>query len=411
MIPYGRQHITQDDIDAVEAVLRSDFLTQGPAVPRFEQVVASHVGAKHAVAANSATSALHIACLALGLGPGDWLWTSPITFVASANCGLYCGAKVDFVDVDPRTYNLCPIALEAKLVEAQAQGRLPKVVVPVHLCGQPCDMAAIHALSQRFGFKIIEDASHAIGGKYKDAFVGNCAHSDIAVFSFHPVKIVTTAEGGMAVTNDDALAQRMALFRSHGVTRDPALMTHAPDGPWYYQQVELGYNYRMTDLQAALGISQMQRLYDYVATRHQLAARYDAALADMPLTRPWQHPDSYSAYHLYVVRLDVAAGDIHTHARVFEAMRAQNIFVNLHYIPVHTQPYYQRLGFRLGDFPEAEQYYTQAISLPIFPTLSHDDQDKVITALKQALDAALRQEKPHQPSQRPSQGTSEGLGR
>jgi UDP-4-amino-4,6-dideoxy-N-acetyl-beta-L-altrosamine transaminase len=260
MIPYGRQDINEEDIEAVVAVLRSDFLTQGPMVPRFEQVVADHVGARHAVAVNSATSALHIACLALGLGPGDWLWTTPVTFVASANCGLYCGAHVDFVDIDIRTYNLSPAALQAKLEIAEREGRLPKVVVAVHLCGQPCDMAAIFALGQRYGFKIIEDASHAIGGQYKGEFIGNGAFSDITVFSFHPVKIVTTAEGGMALTNDDTLASRMDLLRSHGITRDQELMTHAPDGSWYYQQIELGFNYRMTELQAALGVSQMKRL-------------------------------------------------------------------------------------------------------------------------------------------------------
>lgn len=384
MIPYGRQEITQADIDAVVGVLQSDFLTQGPQVPLFEKTVAEHVGARHALAVNSATSALHIACLALGLGPGDWLWTTPITFVASANCGLYCGAQVDFVDIDPRTYNLCPQALERKLVDAQAAGRLPKVVVAVHLCGQPCDMAAIHALSQRFGFKIIEDASHAIGGKYKGEFIGNGRFSDITVFSFHPVKIITTAEGGMALTNDAELANRMALLRSHGITRDAAQMTHAPDGPWYYQQIDLGFNYRMTELQAALGVSQMARLDDYVARRHELAARYDALLADLPVVRPWQHPASYSGLHLYVIRLQLdQIGK--THRQVFEALREQNIGVNLHYIPVHTQPYYLQMGFKAGDFPEAEHYYAEAISLPMFQTMSEAQQEKVITALRTSL--------------------------
>ena len=384
MIPYGRQDITQADIDAVVGVLQSDFLTQGPQVPLFEKTVAEHVGARHALAVNSATSALHIACLALGLGPGDWLWTTPITFVASANCGLYCGAQVDFVDIDPRTYNLCPQALERKLTAAQAAGRLPKVVVAVHLCGQPCDMAAIHALGQRYGFKLIEDASHAIGGKYKGEFIGNGRYSDITVFSFHPVKIITTAEGGMALTNDPELANKMALLRSHGITRNPAQMTHAPDGPWYYQQIDLGFNYRMTELQAALGVSQMARLDDYVARRHALAARYDTLLADLPITRPWQHPDSYSGLHLYVIRLQLERIS-KTHRQVFDSLREQGIGVNLHYIPVHTQPYYQQMGFKAGDFPEAERYYAEAISLPMFQTMTEAQQDKVTEALRAAL--------------------------
>ncbi len=384
MIPYGRQEISQADIDAVVDVLRSDFLTQGPMVPRFEQSVAAHVGARHALAVNSATSALHIACLALGLGPGDWLWTSPVTFVASANCGLYCGARVDFVDIDPRTFNLCPQALARKLEQAEREGRLPKVVVPVHLCGQPADMAAIHALAQRYGFKVIEDASHAIGGKYRSDFIGSGRYSDITIFSFHPVKIITTAEGGMALTNDDELARRMALLRSHGITRDPAQMTHAADGPWYYQQIDLGFNYRMTELQAALGVSQMQRLDDFVARRHQLARRYDELLAGLPLSTPWQHPDGYSGLHLYVIRLDAAVPGPR-HLDVFESLRAQGIGVNLHYIPVHSQPYYQGLGFQAGDFPEAEQYYREAISLPMYHLLTYEQQDEVVSAVKKAL--------------------------
>jgi UDP-4-amino-4,6-dideoxy-N-acetyl-beta-L-altrosamine transaminase len=386
MIPYGRQDITQADVDAVVEVLRSDFLTQGPAVPKFEQAVAEHCGALHAVAVNSATSALHIACLALGLGPGDWLWTTPVTFVASANCGLYCGARVDFVDIDPRTYNLSVERLADKLAQAEKLGRLPKVLVPVHLCGQPCDMAAFHALSLQYGFKVIEDASHAIGGRYRNEPIGNGHYSDITVFSFHPVKIVTTAEGGMAVTNDPELAHKMNLLRSHGITREPERMTHAPDGPWYYQQVDLGFNYRMTELQAALGVSQMTRLAAYVARRHAIAVRYDEALAALPLTTPWQHPDSHSGLHLYVVRLQLDRIG-RSHREVFESMRAQGIGVNLHYIPVHTQPYYQQMGFRVGDFPQAERYYAEAISLPMYPGLMDAQQDEVVRALSKALSA------------------------
>lgn len=384
MIPYGRQDITQADITAVVEVLQSDFLTQGPMVPRFEQGVAQHVGAAHALAVNSATSALHIACLALGLGPGDRLWTTPITFVASANCALYCGAQVDFVDIDPRTYNLCPIALEQKLQQAEREGNLPKVVVAVHLCGQPCDMQAIGALAKRYGFHVIEDASHAIGGKYQGEFIGNCRYSDITVFSFHPVKIITTAEGGMVLTNNTELATKMALLRSHGITRDPEQMTREADGPWYYQQIDLGFNYRMTELQAALGVSQLQRLDQFVSRRHELAARYDQRLAELPVVTPWQHPDSYSGLHLYVIRLKLGRSG-RSHRQVFDSLREQGVGVNLHYIPVHTQPYYQRMGFKIGDFPEAERYYAEAISLPMFQTMSFEQQDQVVVALQRAL--------------------------
>ena len=384
MIPYGKQEITQADIDAVVEVLKSDFLTQGPMVPKFEQTVASHVGAKHALAVNSATSALHIACLALGLCKGDWLWTSPVTFVASANCGLYCGAEVDFVDIDPQTYNLCPNALKAKLEQAKKDNRLPKVVVAVHLCGQPCNMEAIAVLAQEYGFKVIEDASHAIGGKYKDEFIGSGRYSDITVFSFHPVKIVTTAEGGMALTNDDGLAERMNLLRSHGITRDPNLMTGEPDGPWYYQQVDLGFNYRMTELQAALGVSQMQRLDDFVSRRHDLAKRYNELLADLPVTLPWQHPDSYSGLHLYVIRLQLDNIN-RSHREVFEALREQGIGVNLHYIPVHTHPYYCQMGFKGEDFPKSMAYYREAISIPMFYGLTEQQQDRVVAVLTEIL--------------------------
>jgi UDP-4-amino-4,6-dideoxy-N-acetyl-beta-L-altrosamine transaminase len=384
MIPYGRQDITQADIDAVVAVLQSDFLTQGPQVPRFEQTVASHVGVKHVLAVNSATSALHIACLALDLKAGDWLWTTPVSFVASSNCGLYCGAGVDFVDIDPRTYNLCTHALARKLEQAEREGRLPKIVVAVHLCGQPCDMKAIHALGQRYGFRIIEDASHAIGGRYLAEPVGNCRYSDITVFSFHPVKIVTTAEGGMALTNDDDLAERMALLRSHGITREPSHMTHAPDGPWYYQQIALGFNYRMTELQAALGISQMSRLEAYVGRRHEIARRYNSLLADMPVVTPWQHPETYSGLHLYVIR--VCRDQIgKSHREIFESLREQGIGVNLHYIPIYRQPYYAAMGFQPKDFPEAERYYAEALSLPMYSGLHDAMQDRVTAALRKAL--------------------------
>lgn len=383
-IPYGRQDIQSSDIDAVVDVLHSDFLTQGPMVPRFEQAVASYTNTTYAIAVNSATSALHLACLALDLKQGDCLWTSPITFVASANCGVYCGAQVDFVDIDSRTYNLCPQALEEKLIRAETQGRLPKLVIPVHLCGQPCDMEAIYALSQRYGFRIVEDASHAIGGKYKSEPVGNCRYSDITVFSFHPVKIITTAEGGMALTNSTRLAEKIALLRSHGVTRDAALMTHESDGPWYYQQIDLGFNYRMTELQAALGERQLQRLDDYVARRHQLAKRYDELLKPMPVVTPWQHPDNYSALHLYVIRLMMSDIEL-THRQVFESLREQGIGVNLHYIPVHTQPYYQAMGFKFGDYPTSESYYREAISLPMYPAMTESQQDEVVMALEKAL--------------------------
>ncbi|MFD1983352.1 UDP-4-amino-4,6-dideoxy-N-acetyl-beta-L-altrosamine transaminase [Mesorhizobium newzealandense] len=384
MIRYGQQDITQADIDAVVGVLTSANLTQGPNIPKFERSVIARTGARHGVAVNSATSALHIACLALDLGPGDFLWTSPNTFVATANCALYCGAQVSFVDVDPRTYNLCPRALEEKLIEAEKVGRLPKIVAPVHHTGQPCDMEAIHALGEKYGFKILEDASHAIGARYKGEPVGSGQYSDITVFSFHPVKIITTAEGGMALTNNDELATRLSLLRSHGITREPALMTQEMDGPWYYQQVALGYNYRMTDMQAALGVSQVARLTHYVKRRHEIADRYNKLLANLPLTLPWQHPDSYSAYHLYVIRLQLEEIGV-SHLEVFEAMRARDIMVNLHYIPVHTQPYYQKMGFRNGDYPEAERYYREAISIPMHPALTDADQEFVVKVLREAM--------------------------
>ena len=384
MIPYGRQEITEDDIAAVVATLKSDFLTQGPAIPRFERALADYCGATHAVAVCNATAALHMACEALGLGPGDRLWTSPNTFVASANCGLYCGATVDFVDIDPRSYNMSVSALAARLEAAEAAGTLPKIVIPVHFAGQSCDMQAIHALGQRYGFRIIEDASHAVGGTYLDSRVGSCRYSDITVFSFHPVKIITTGEGGMALTNDPALAARMERFRSHGITRDPALMDGEADGPWYYQQVELGHNLRITDLQAALGCSQLDRLDDYIARRHAIRERYDAALASLPVITPFQSPEGRSALHLYPIQIDPARTD-KGRREVFEALRATGIGVNVHYIPVHTQPWYRGLGFAPGDFPQAEHYYAHAISLPMFPTLTEAQQAEVIAALGSAL--------------------------
>ena len=384
MIPYGRQDINQQDINAVVEVLKSDFLTQGPQVPAFEQAIIDACDAKYAVAVNSATSALHIACLALGLGNDDWLWTTPNTFVASANCALYCGAKVDFVDIDPRTYNLCVKQLEKKLIAAGKVGKLPKIVIPVHFSGQSCDMQALHELARKYGFKIIEDASHAIGGRYQDAPIGNSRYSDITIFSFHPVKIVTSAEGGAAVTNRADLVEKMYLLRSHGITRDEELMTQDMDGPWYYQQIALGFNYRMTELQAALGLSQMQRLEEFVMKRHELASRYDELLQNLPIILPWQHPDSYSARHLYVIRLQLEQINI-THLDVFNALRAAGVLVNLHYIPVHMQPYYQKMGFESGQFPEAEQYYNEAISIPLFSAMTEGQQDTVCSTLKTIL--------------------------
>jgi UDP-4-amino-4,6-dideoxy-N-acetyl-beta-L-altrosamine transaminase len=385
MIPYGRQEITQADIDAVVEVLQSDFLTQGPVVPLFEQTVATYCGAQYAVAVNSATSALHIACLALDLGPGDWLWTSPITFVASANCGLYCGAQVDFVDIDSRTYNLSVERLAEKLAQAEKTGKLPKIVVPVHLCGQSCDMAGIYALSQQYGFKIIEDASHAIGGKYKGEPIGNCRYSDITVFSFHPVKIITTGEGGMALTNAPALADRMLRYRSHGITNDASKMQPRPaDEIWNYQQISLGFNYRMTDIQAALGVSQMTRLDEFVEKRHRIAQRYDDELAGLPLQTPWQHPDSYSSYHLYSI--PVKLGEVEqTQRQVYDSLRAAGINVNLHYTPVYRQPYYEAMGFKPGYCLEAENYHKEAVSIPMYPTMSNAQVGEVVGALRVSL--------------------------
>lgn len=379
-IPYGRQAITSVDIDAVVAVLRSDFLTQGPAVPLFEKTVAAYCGATEAVAVNSATSALHIACLALGLGAGDRLWTSPNTFVASANCARYCGAEVDFVDIDSRTYNLCPRKLEEKLQLAREQNRLPKIVIPVHFAGQSCDMAAIWRLANEYGFKVLEDASHAIGGRYRDQAVGCCAYSHATVFSFHPVKIVTTAEGGLVTTNDRQVAERLRLLRSHGITRDESAMVGPIAGPWYYEQIDLGFNYRMTDLQAALGVSQMTRLEHFLSRRKEIAARYDQAFEDFPLQLPYQEKYQASAWHLYVIQLLE-----HDRSSVFQALRRAGVGANVHYIPVHMQPYYRRLGCRPGQCPEAERYYSRAVSLPLFPTLTNSQQDAVIEVLRRVM--------------------------
>jgi UDP-4-amino-4,6-dideoxy-N-acetyl-beta-L-altrosamine transaminase len=384
LLPYGRQTITEADIAAVEAVLRSPFLTQGPAVPAFERAVAAKVGAAHGVAVNSATSALHIACLGLGLGTGDRLWTSPITFVASANCGRYCGATVDFVDIDPATGLLSVAALEQKLQQAERNGTLPKVVVPVHLAGTSCDMAAIGALADRYGFAVLEDASHAIGGRYRGEPVGNCRHSAITVFSFHPVKIITTGEGGLATTNDPQLAQRMAELRSHGIVREVERLERPPAGPWVYEQQQLGFNYRMTDLQAALGLSQLQRLDEIVAERIRLLQRYRELLADLPVRLLTVPEHVLSAVHLAVTRL--AGASPAQHRQVFEGLRAAGIGVQLHYSPVHLQPYYRGLGFGEGQFPESEAYASSSISLPLFPGLTAEEQERVAAALSQQLE-------------------------
>lgn len=398
MIPYGRQNISQTDIDAVIEVLRSDFITQGSTVPRFEESVAQYCNVQHGIAVNSATSALHLACLALELGPGDWLWTSPNTFVASANCALHCGAKVDFVDIDPLTYNMSVERLKEKLELAEKWGRLPKIVVPVHFAGQPCDMPAINALSQRYGFKVIEDASHAIGAHYFPDIVpthsnskseiadtlqsnkieiGSCTHSDITVFSFHPVKIITTGEGGMATTNDIDLAIIMRRLRTHGITNDKELMHSRADNEiWNYQQIELGFNYRMTDIQAALGISQIQRLGEFVSDRHEIAERYDKELSALPITTPHQMPGTYSSYHLYPIRInETKRTNMQRH--VYDNLWQNRIAANLHYIPVHRQPYYEKLGFKMGDFPESEKFHREVISLPIYPSID-EGQGKVI---------------------------------
>jgi UDP-4-amino-4,6-dideoxy-N-acetyl-beta-L-altrosamine transaminase len=380
-LSYGRQHVTDEDVAAVAEVLRSDWLTQGPAVPQFESALRALTGAPHAVAMANATAALHLSCLACDVGPDDLVWTSPNSFVASANCALYCGADADFVDIDPVTFNMSADALEAKLAAAETAGRLPKVVIPVHFAGQPCDMGRIGALARRYGFRLIEDASHAVGALLGNAPIGACADSDIAVFSFHPVKIVTTGEGGAALTRDPALAERLELLRSHGVTRRPELMAGPSEGAWYYEQVALGFNYRMTDIQAALGTSQLARLDFYLRRRHEIGDLYDARLAGLPLTRPTRLTGRFSAFHLYVVQLDDPA----RRRPVFEALRAANIGVNVHYIPIHLQPYYRARGFAPGDFPAAEAYYARAITLPLHPQMTEADVDRVVACLGEAL--------------------------
>jgi UDP-4-amino-4,6-dideoxy-N-acetyl-beta-L-altrosamine transaminase len=385
MIPYGRQDISQLDIDAVLEVLQSDLLTQGPKVPAFEQRVASYCGAQHSIAVNSSTSALHIACLALGVGKGDIVWTTPNTFVASANCALYCGASVDFVDINSDTYNICVEELAEKLIKAKKQGNLPKVVIPVHMCGQSCDMENIYALSQEYGFRIIEDASHAIGGLYKGDRIGSCRYSDITVFSFHPVKIITTGEGGMALTNDVQLAKHLRLLRSHGISSAIVDMQSRPQGEiWNYQQIDLGFNYRMTDMQAALGISQMTRLDEFVAKRHNIARRYNHDLSGLPIKLPFQNPDAHSAYHLYPICIQQNDGNL-TQRVVYDALQDADINVNLHYIPVYRQPYYESMGFKPGYCPKAEKYHQQTLSIPIYSTLTDADQTKVIKTLRDLL--------------------------
>jgi UDP-4-amino-4,6-dideoxy-N-acetyl-beta-L-altrosamine transaminase len=383
-IPYGRQSVTEDDILTVVEALKSDWLTQGPIIEQFEKAVAEYCDAKYAVAVNSGTSALHIACLAADFGHGDILWTSPNTFVASSNCGLYCGGKVDFVDIDADTYNISVNALEMKLESAHKVNKLPKIVIPVHFAGQSCQMDKISELAKHYDFTVIEDASHAFGGRYRGIKIGKCIFSEMTVFSFHPVKIFTTGEGGMVLTNKKEYYEKLIRLRSHGITRNPELMEGKSHGPWYYQQIELGFNYRMTDFQAALGTSQIKRVDDFVKKRHLLANRYNSLLKTLPLVLPWQDPEVVSAYHLYVVKLKLNKIK-KTYLQVFEELRAKGIGVNLHYIPVHTQPYYKKLGFSLGDFKEAERYYQEAMSLPIYPGLNERQQDLVINALSNSL--------------------------
>ncbi|MBR9896592.1 MAG: UDP-4-amino-4,6-dideoxy-N-acetyl-beta-L-altrosamine transaminase [Gammaproteobacteria bacterium] len=384
MIPYGRQHLDEGDVKAVVETLTSNWLTQGPAIPKFETALADYCGAEFGVAVNSATSALHIACLALGVGEDDLVWTSPNSFVASSNCALYCGASVDFVDIDLQTGNMCIKALKQKLEHAQNINTLPKVVIPVHFAGQPCDMESLHVLAKQFGFYVIEDASHAIGAKYKGAFIGSGQYADICVFSFHPVKIITTMEGGMALTNNSVWAEKMRMLRSHGITNNPEMMTEESHGPWYYQQISLGFNYRMTDVEAALGLSQLDKLEVFLEKRNALAAHYDRLFSECETITPLkQNADSYSSYHLYVVRIDSLTDK--QHADLVTNLREQGIFAHVHYIPIHMQPYYKNLGFKLGDFPNAEHYYQQAVTLPLFPDLTLEEVEQVVDTLSNAV--------------------------
>ena len=384
VIPYGRQNVSEEDINAVVKVLRSDFLTQGPTVPAFEDAVSKYCGAEHAVAVNSATSALHIACLAIGVGPGDMVWTSPNSFVASSNCALYCGASVDFVDIDPRTYNMSSEFLAVKLAKAKKVNKLPKVVIPVHMTGQPCDMAAIYELSQQYGFDIIEDASHAIGGRYQNKPIGNGHFSAMSIFSFHPVKMITSGEGGMVVTNDDNLLKKLRIFRSHGITSNSEDMDpRASDQIWNYQQIELGFNYRMTDIQAALGLNQLKRLDEFVMKRQRIAKRYDELLKELPIIIPWQHEDSYSSYHLYLIQLNCE--DKNSQRRIYNGLRENGVLVNLQYIPIYLQPFYKKLGFKEGHCSEAEKYYKRVISIPIYTQLSDEEQNRVVESIRKVL--------------------------
>ncbi len=381
-IPYSCQDISEEDIDAVVAVLRSPFLTQGPMVPEFEERFSSMHRARHGIAVTNATAALHVACLALGAGPGMTVWTSPNSFVASANCARYCGAKIDFVDIDPVTRNMSVSHLTEKLEKAEKNGNLPGIVIPVDFSGFPCDMQEIRALADQYGFKILSDSSHAVGASYLGEPVGRMA--DISVFSFHPVKIITTGEGGICLTDNEMLAEKMRLIRSHGITRDPSAMSGELDGPWCYEQVTLGFNYRLTDIQAALGTSQIAGHDRRAATRSALATRYDRRLAGLPLKLPARSGDRASAHHLYVIEVDTVRGES-KRLEVFESLRSENIGVNVHYIPIHLQPDYRRLGFAAGDFPASERYYKRALSIPLFATMSEDQQDRVIEALTRAL--------------------------
>lgn len=379
-IPYGHQNISEDDINEVAKVLRSDWLTQGPTVERFEKSVAEYCKSSYGVATCNATAALHLACRALDVKVGDTVWTSPNTFVASANCALYCGANIDFVDIDPVSYNMSVEDLKNKLENAAKNNKLPKVVIPVHFAGQSCDMRAIKALAEKYNFRIIEDASHAIGGEYLNKKIGNCIYSDITIFSFHPVKIITTGEGGMALTNDKNLYKKLKLLVTHGITKKPDEMENEYQGPWYTEQQDLGYNYRLTDFQCALGLSQLKHLDEFVAKRHELAKRYDEKLAKLPLVLPKQNSDCYSAYHLYVILLHLEK-IAKTKKQIVTELREAGIGAMVHYIPVHTHPYYQKLGFKPGDFPKSEEYYKRAITIPLYPTLAQKDQDFVIGTL------------------------------